>query len=424
MRDVLLAAGDDIQVVPLLRAGVKQQWPGLAVIATRLFGELTEVDEDHLCVPGDPLAGVVTFADGELELAAAIGEHLGVRHRGAAAADKLTQRTVLRSAGLTAVAARSITAAADFDTVLAEFGLPFVVKPRRGAGGDNVTIVDNPDKVATLKGSWRPEQALYAEQFIPTAAPEADAWHADYVSVEVQSVDGRHDVITTFGKFPVHVRENSADGKVATTGDILPCHLPASVRREVEDLVIGAHRVLPIGDGVTHTEVKLGAAGPEIIEINCRVGGHLNRLTKLRSGFDLVRQALLITAGLPPQDLPADDGERAVAGMFVPFPTEDGTVRSNVTAAALKDAGAAAVDEIARQGAARSDTDALACNVVLDRATAEDLRQTAAGFLVRLRELFAEDAIGHHDWTETMITRLGARDHAGGHAFAQRAEGV
>ncbi|MCO6698882.1 ATP-grasp domain-containing protein, partial [Streptomyces sp. Vc17.3-30] len=124
-------------------------------------------------------------------------------------------------------------------------------------------------------------------------------WRADYVSVEVQTTGGTHEVITVFGKFPVYARSSASQGagQMATTGDILPSGLPRELRRQVENLVLDAHRALSMDDGITHTEVKLGADGPEIIEVNCRVGGHLSRVLKRRSGFDLVRQALLIAAG-------------------------------------------------------------------------------------------------------------------------------
>jgi len=226
--------------------------------------------------------------------------------------------------------------------------------------------------------------------------------------VEVQSIQGRHDVITTFSKFPVYVRERAgkASGQIVTTGDILPCHLSAGSRSRVEDVVLGAHKVLPLGDGVTHTEVKLGSSGPEIIEVNCRVGGHLSRLLKRRTGFDLVRQAMLIAGGRELQALPGDAGGRSVAGMFVPFATDEGPVMSSVSPSSLRAAGAASVDEIARQGASRSETDGIACNVVLDCATDEELRRTVAEVLVQSRKAFAEDGLGRRDWAAAMIERL------------------
>ncbi|OLF18502.1 ATP-grasp domain-containing protein [Actinophytocola xanthii] len=402
VRDILLAAGEDIEVVALLRPEVRLGWPGFAGLVERLFGRLVEVDEDHLDVPGGPLRGVVTFADAELELAAAIGRHLGVRHRRAEPADKLLQRRRLHDAGLSAVTARPLAGPEDLSAARAELGLPFVVKPRRGAGGAHVVVVDSERRCAEVQRSWSHGVARYAEGFIPTATSAPRSWRADYVSVEVQSVGGHHEVITLFGKLPVVTRE----GQIATTGDLLPCGLSPELRGRVEDLVLAAHRALELDDGVSHTEVKLGAAGPEVIEVNCRVGGHLSRLLNRRHGFDLVRQALLVTAGLAPRPLPVEAGTRAVAGMFVPFASVEGPVRSRVSPAELRAAGAAAVDELAREGAPRSYTDGIACNVVLDREDEDELRRTAAGLLARVGELFAADGIGRHDWTEDMIELL------------------
>ncbi|MFD5464479.1 acetyl-CoA carboxylase biotin carboxylase subunit family protein [Kitasatospora sp. NPDC127059] len=410
-RDVLVAAAGDIEIVPLLRSGAGQRQPALPLLINRLFGAPLEIDEERLTDPGPPLAGVVTFADAELELAAALGAHLGVRHRDATPADKYRQRTVVGGAGFSRIAALPVDSAQDLAEAARLLGYPFVVKPRRGAGGTDVTIVRDPAQAAALTESWRwTSGTLYAEQFIPTADRPPGAWRADYVSVEVQSIGGSHDVITVFDKFPVHERSSQTrqGGRMATTGDILPSGLPLRLRAEVEELVLGAHRALAMDDGITHTEVKLGADGPEIIEINCRVGGHLSRVLNRRSGFDLVRQALLITAGLPPQPLPDNTGERHVAGLFVPFADTDGPVRSQVSPRALRTPGVAAVDEVARAGAARTDTDAIACNVVLDCPQEDDLRHATAGFLARVGELFAEDGVGHRDWTAEMSARLDA----------------
>ncbi|MET9778395.1 hypothetical protein ABZ023_29810 [Streptomyces sp. NPDC006367] len=407
MRDILVAARDDIQVVPLVRRDVAARWPGLAALSARLFGEVVEVDAENPEVPGPPLDGVVTFGDAELELAAEIGRRHGARHRDATPADKYVQRTTLAEAGLTRMAAHPLNGPDDLAAAGAALGLPLVVKPRRGAGGEGVTVVRTPEQLDGLARTWPQGAQLYAEQFIPDAAPAPGRWQADYVSVEVQSAAGRHDVVAVYAKFPVYAR-GGAVGQVATTGDILPDGLAPEVRRQVTELVLGAHRALGMGDGISHTEVKLGATGPEVIEINCRVGGHLSRLLHRRSGFDLVRQALLCTAGLPGQPLPPEGGGRAVAGLFVPFATLEGEVRSRVSAADLKEAGATAVDEVARAGAPRADSDGIACNVVFDCADDTALGHDVAAFLTRVGELFAADGVGHGDWTEAMLARLGA----------------
>ncbi|WP_158698145.1 acetyl-CoA carboxylase biotin carboxylase subunit family protein [Streptomyces sp. GBA 94-10 4N24] len=416
-RDVLVAARDDIEIVPLLRTGTEARWPSFVPLIRRLFGEPLGIDEDALEGPGQPLDGVVTFADAELELAAAFGAAQGVRHRSAVTADKYHQRAVLGAAGLTRMATRPLDGPQELEPAAAALGHPFVVKPRRGAGGTDVTVIRNAAQLAALKDSWRWERGtLYAEQFIPTAEPAPGGWRADYVSVEVQTTGGTHEVITVFGKFPVYARSSASQGagQMATTGDILPSGLPRELRLQVENLVLDAHRALSMDDGITHTEVKLGADGPEIIEVNCRVGGHLSRVLKRRSGFDLVRQALLIAAGLPPQPLPDNTGPRHVAGLFVPFDETGGPVRSRVSPAELRVPGVAAIDEIARAGSPRTDTDALACNVVLDCPDEGELQRTTAKFLTHVAGLFSADGVGHRDWTAHMTARLGVAAPAAG----------
>ena len=62
-----------------------------------------------------------------------------------------------------------------------------------------------------------------------------------------------------------------------------------------------AHTALGFADGVTHTELKLTPAGPELIEVNARLGGDLIPYLGLRaSGVDPAAAAAAVACGRPP----------------------------------------------------------------------------------------------------------------------------
>ncbi|UYM22860.1 hypothetical protein NQP46_00225 [Streptomyces albus] len=82
--------------------------------------------------------------------------------------------------------------------------------------------------------------------------------------MEVQTTGGTHEVITVFGKFPVYARSSASQGagQMATTGDILPSGLPRELRRQVENLVLDAHRALSMDDGITQPRSSSAPTAP------------------------------------------------------------------------------------------------------------------------------------------------------------------
>ncbi|BCJ51448.1 carboxylase [Actinoplanes sp. NBRC 14428] len=87
-----------------------------------------------------------------------------------------------------------------------------------------------------------------------------------------------------------------------------------------------AHRVLGIEDGITHTEVRLTADGPVIIEVNGRLGGDLiPYLGQVATGIEPGSVLFDIATGRRP-DLTTTAS--AVAGIRFGYPGQDCTVRS------------------------------------------------------------------------------------------------
>jgi L-aminoacid ligase-like protein/ATP-grasp domain-containing protein len=135
-------------------------------------------------------------------------------------------------------------------------------------------------------------------------------------SVEAFSSAGRHSVVAVTGKvWAGHVELGHAQPAVLTAAD----------EDAITAHVTGFLDTMGLHDGVSHTEVRLTAAGPRIIEGHNRVaGGRIMDLVGAVTGIDLERHAVGHPFGLV-EELPArPTAHRAAATHFLV--AEPGTV--------------------------------------------------------------------------------------------------
>jgi biotin carboxylase len=247
------------------------------------------------------VTAITTFSEYQLEFTAGLALAAGLRHHSlpvvTALTDKLRQRAVLREAGVDATRCRLVDSMHEVTAALNEIGLPAVIKPRRGAGSVDTCAVHDlatGERVLTefladptSSGEFLVEEMLVGD---PRAV---DMAFGDYVSVEsvVHDQDVQHICVT--GKLPLvePFRE---------TGSFVPAALEPSLDSEVTALAEAAIRALGVTSGVTHTEIKLTAGGPRLIEVNGRLGGSVAGLLRRATGYDLVRTALELAMGRAP----------------------------------------------------------------------------------------------------------------------------
>ena len=218
----------------------------------------------------DPI-GVVTYDERLVEATAAVAALLGLRGPSAEAIrrckDKSELRGRLAAAGLSPV---GFGVAGDAEEALAHahrIGWPVVLKPRALSGSIGVVRVDD-------------ETAL-RERFAGAADARAGMLRSAHPGVLVEEyLDGPEfsvDAVTQFGRtVPVVTAEKLLGcaphfeelGHVVGVGTAFGLD-------EAFELVAQAHRVAGLDDVVTHTEFRLTAAGPRIIELNTRLGGDL-----------------------------------------------------------------------------------------------------------------------------------------------------
>ncbi|BFU46063.1 ATP-grasp domain-containing protein [Krasilnikovia sp. MM14-A1004] len=261
-----------------------------------------DIGADVSALRGRKLGGIVTFSEKMVPRTAALADRLSLPYHSLATTrlltDKYAQRERLRMRGVDTTRSAPIHRLADWPRALRTVGLPAVLKPLRGGGSRDTYPIDDPDtglRLATqlLDGVDAAyglvlEELLRGRDTLPVG---------DYVSVESAVVQGRIRHLAVTGKLP------QAE-PFREVGQFWPACAAPGERARILDLTTKALEALEIQLGVTHTEVKLTADGPRIIEVNGRLGGHLNELSRRATGIDLVRIAAGIALGRPVDDVP------------------------------------------------------------------------------------------------------------------------
>lgn len=320
----------------------------------RALGPAERVDfaDPAACLAAVREAGadaVTTFTEQLCALAAVLDrEGCGYDGNHVAWGRKDLQRHALRRAGVSGVRSAPLPDAGALRAFAAEVGFPFVVKPvdgfasrdtwqlnapadmdefieaetARHSGGDSGRDArTGPGGEAGARhgsagqgsggggaGGW--SQGLYAEEFIAgrPAAASMPSWVADYGSADVLLGGVRPDAYTGPDGHAAHdahapaliTSRSPLAWPFRETGMILPSPLPEDEQRAYAAVARRALAAVGATKGAFHVELKSTAAGPEVIEINGRIGGFLARLLRLASDADLGRQAVACALGHTP----------------------------------------------------------------------------------------------------------------------------
>lgn len=261
-----------------------------------------------------PFARVMSLTELGLLPAAAAGERLQVPgnsvHTVSLLRDKRRMRDVLNSHGISPVRAATPANQAELGSFCRMVGGPVIVKPAEGTGSGAVIRVATADLAAD---AWRAFEAAggvdpIAEEYLD--GPE--------VSVETFSHDGKHSLLA--------VTDKLVNASFVEVGHTQPSALAESALAEVDALVRAFLDVIQLTEGPAHTEIRITAQGPRIIESHNRIGGDkINELLRRVYGLDM----LALTAGCPlgllrpPADAPVARGGAAIRFLMPPA----GTVR-------------------------------------------------------------------------------------------------
>lgn len=264
----------------------------------RAFGAVLDRrsdDEPALAerLAADGVAGVVTFTDALLPQAGRLASALGLPGHSAAATGWLTSKRAQRRRLNDAHVGHVASLAVDPDAAIADPVLPAVLKPDLGTSSADTFVVRDGGELATALAE-RPAGVNYVlEALIPPGAHPAAEWLGDYVSVETAVVRGVPQHFGICDRLPTAppARER---------GILFPTALDPQARGAVEGVATDAIAALEITDALVHTEIKLSPDGPQVIEVNGRLGGDVERLCQRVSDLHPVRMALEVSLGRAP----------------------------------------------------------------------------------------------------------------------------
>merc|ERR1712039_1145883 len=113
-------------------------------------------------------------------------------------------------------------------------------------------------------------------------------------------------------------------------GGLCPSLLPKDHQRGLKDLSVNAVQALGFERGIFHVELKYTSTGPQLIEVNARMGGGPIRECNRRVwGVDLVEETLYIGIGVPSRPaLPENGKPNTCIGYSMVNARKSGTVRS------------------------------------------------------------------------------------------------
>ena len=261
---------------------------------------------------GAPLAGLVTSSEYFVAVTARAAVRLGLPGPDPAAVercrDKRRQRVALQEAGVPVPAFAVAASPKEAIEAALTIGFPAVVKPADGTGSRGVRLCCDPAEVAKhtarLLGQRHDERdrpvlpAVLVEEYI--AGPEVSV---ETFGTEIVGVTAKH--LGPHPWFVEHGHDFPADPEDAVLGPCLSATGRGQGPNRASDATGCAQAVieaLGLGFGPAHTEIRFGAQGPVVIEVNARLaGGRIPTLVRLATGIDLVGATVdaAIGAGRP-----------------------------------------------------------------------------------------------------------------------------
>lgn len=324
------AAGLEVQFV----TRAVDEYEGIDGFADLLAGSVDTVVE---CDTGDGeaiaralagrcdgrLRGITTMAEHFVVPTARAARMLGLPGLDPEAAEvsrnKLSTRRRCVEAG---VPAPRFAAVATLDEALAaaaSIGFPCVVKPLDEAGGIDVLLCWDESAVTAQFARIAGKPTNYRGQARGSRMLIEEYLVGHEISVETLTCRGSTRVLGVTDKLVL-----SGSSCFIETGHTFPSCLPAGHVESCVRMATAALGAVGFDHGAAHTELKVTAGGPRVIEINARpAGDHITDLVAHATGVDYLGLAVELCVGAAP-DAPIR-WERGAAVRFLTAPA--GVVR-------------------------------------------------------------------------------------------------
>lgn len=241
--------------------------------------------------------GVMTLAaDYPVPTVGAICEEMGLpglnRDSAILSTNKLQMRRALGAAGLPCPAYLQATRLVEARAARERLGGEVIVKPTVSHGGRGITLVAADASIGKLDAAFvRARDAsrndgVLVEEFVN--GPE--------FSVEALTFEGETHVIGVTDK------QTSGPPYYVELGHSQPSRRPQSDIEALSAIAIDGVRALGIDWAGSHTEIRIGEKGPQIMEIGARLGGGFiaTDLIPLSTGVEMVECAIQLAFGQRP----------------------------------------------------------------------------------------------------------------------------
>lgn len=268
--------------------------------------------------------GVITVCDYYIETVREVAAALELPCPFPASVKTVRQKHLMRqaldAAGLANPSYRLAYSRAEVREAAAAIGYPLVLKPVDLASSAYVSLIRDEGELLAAYEALEAFPLNFRDQ--PRERTYLLEAYMDGPEVSVESVSWQGET-TILG-----VTDKSVTGTpyFIESGHMFPAALDEGVRAEVTRFVRDALRATGFDHGVAHTEVKLTADGPRIVEINPRTAGnYIVELIARVTGVDLLAQFAALALGQRPSDSPAETGIASAAVMFL-VPPRGGTI--------------------------------------------------------------------------------------------------
>lgn len=243
------------------------------------------------------VAGVFCYDEGLVTPAAHVARSLGLPGNSpeavAACRDKNATRVALERAGVAQPASIGVRSLDEARDAAEKLGFPVVLKPRGLAGGMGVRRADGPDEV---ESAYR---AASGVSYPGVPVFEVSVLVEEYVDGPETSVDA---VFFEGECVPLAVARQQVGLApfFEETGHEVDAADPLLSDPHLLEALRASHAALGFHTGVSHTEFRLTANGPRLMEVNARLGGDMiPYLGELATGVDVAMAAADVAAGRP-----------------------------------------------------------------------------------------------------------------------------
>lgn len=273
--------------------------------------DTTDVTAMAEAVRALPYEGVLTWDDTRVVHTAELARLLGLPGSPPEAMlrcrDKWATREALRGAGVPQARSELVTSLPRARAAATRIGYPLVLKPRALNASTGVAKVDEPALLSARFRLARGATAPGAVEVAPGDVLVEQYLDGPEISVDAAWYEGRMHPAFVARKecgFPPYFEET---GHLVDAGD------PLLSDPAVLDVVSAAHAAVGFTTGWTHTELRLTAEGPKIVEINARIGGdRIPDIGRLALGVDAALVAARVACGVRPRIRPDRHGVAAV----------------------------------------------------------------------------------------------------------------